>query len=233
VEKLFVRILNVSLLVAAFICLAVTVVTAAVALISLSAAYSQRTSSSKIEVTYRPISVVSASATVPRASSGGNQGGERSGLRAAIDTYCNTLALLDSKLSENKLVHSSCVGDMQSVAQPEGDRTENYFEQKTSYLKAALTDPQLATKYPPTSDSTLLGSNEDQIVKPFEEEFAAKAGKDDQDKAAAEVNAGAQRLSFYYEATIAAGAFLMFVLIAFLIVATRIERHLESIQAKV
>lgn len=227
-ENLFVRILNVTLLAAGFLALCAAIISALVAVVSYSGAWTANTSPQSVEVAYQPISVVGGSASLPTGSA------MITPLDPVADSFCRTRNSLYSHLSSGKFrAADDCKARIIAVAQQfAGERAKNFLEQFTTYLQKAASDAQLSTKYPPTDSSETLDSYEQQIEQPFRDKFSTAATTDDQRRVGEEAKMASASARAWFAGTAAVSTFMSFLIIAFLIVAIRIEKHIGKIQLK-
>lgn len=228
-EKLFVRILNVALLIAGFVALLGTV--GALALLCLNGypALFSETGNRQLAVHYRPLSTVSAVTTVEGAAV--TQSGDQN-LKRAAEQACNAENRMALLLSNNALMRtvSSCVSNyLNGVV---FDREVNQLEQLAGYMDAAHVDPQIKSKYPPTGDKETLGKYLAELEASFNTEFAKAADADDARKAKAATEAAEARAVAAIWGATAVSMFISFLFVAFLIVAIRIEKHLGNMEQK-
>jgi hypothetical protein len=236
-ERFFIRILNVALVVAAFVSL--VVVCGAVGILSLyaSKAFFSDTSNRHVSIQYQPSNVVSAQA-VGSLGAGSPSTSETNSLTAAAQATCNASDELFKFISNNQYGadYTKCVTmhiDVASVRY--GDRAENFLTERTAYIKSLLLDPQALAMFNIPAGSDVKASTAkyiDDFETSFEQKFLAAVASDDARKAresAASMDAKATALVL---ASVSATAFIAFLIIAFLLVAVRVEKHLGNIETK-
>jgi len=157
-EKLFVRILNVTLLSCALVSLLVVTGAVVFLVIGLRPAFFFDASSHPIKITYQPASIVSAEG---EGSSGATAQGTAptSELSAAAQASCNATDQLYKFVSNNQygLADLDKCPDAQidSVTSIWGDRTENYFTERAAYIKALLADDQARAMFDMPKDANV------------------------------------------------------------------------------
>jgi hypothetical protein len=228
-ERLFVRILNVALLVAGFVALLGTL--GALALLCLNGypALFAETENRQLTIHYQPLSTVSAITTVEGATV--TSTGDRS-LKRAAELACDAENRLTLLLSNNALQRtvSSCVSNY--LNGQSYDREVNQLEQLAGYMDAARSDPQIKSKYPPTNDKETLAKYLAELETNFNTAFAKAADADDARKAKAAAEAAEARAVAAIWGAAAVSMFISFLFVAFLIVAIRIEKHLGNMEQK-
>jgi hypothetical protein len=233
-EKLFVGILNITLLVVGFIALLVAAGATAFAIFALAPSLFANTSSSNVSIHYAPVSEVSGTVS----SAPGGDGSLSTTASPDIDKgaadVCKARSDFVDRVSNSQLSLDSgqCKTAVANDAESTWDsRALNFLRQSASYWHALLSDPQLQTKYSEQGKSSIDGYL-DKIDAEIADKFAKEVSKDEKRKEAAEATVLAGRGAALVLAGVAASAFMSFLFIAFLIVATRIEKHLAGLERK-
>ncbi len=228
-ERLFVRILNLSLVILGFVTLAGTVVILILLALTAAPLMSANTQAHQLHVAYVPLSQVSGSTP---SSNDLLSSPASSEFPTYLTRICAAREALVRILSKGQLHvdQQNCRAEV--AAEYSGDRQQNYFTQETRYLEAAAKDPQLTIKYPPSADKLTILREVSKIQEAFTKKFDAQAQADD----ARLQNENARiMLGKAYATTLVTAAlatFLAFLIIAFLIVAIRIEKHIGTISNK-
>jgi hypothetical protein len=149
-ERLFVRILNITLLGAGFIALLIAAVTAAFAVLTLTPSMLAKTSNSYLSLHYTPVSEVSGSVPSPQGDSGSTDSAISPDIDAAAADLCKAKSEFVDRVSNRQLSFdpSKCKGPIESDAETTwGDRELNFLKESASYWHALLSDSQLLTEY--------------------------------------------------------------------------------------
>lgn len=225
-ERLFVRILNTSLIVLGFLTLAGSILVLAFLAFAAMPILSADTKSRDVHVLYESLNQLSGSIT---SHTNNDQTASFSQASALVSRVCAARAQLAKALSNGQLDLdlSKCGGSL-SDAGP-GSRQANHLSEEASYLEAATKDPQLTSKYAPTSDQSAVASEIEEIESAFEHKFNDAAQTDDERKGNEQTKVMLAKTSSLALLATAVSLFMTFLIIAFLIVAIRIEKHLSAI----
>lgn len=228
-ENLFVRILNSSLVVFAFVCLAIAGIALAFVLIAAPGAFFSDTASRPIAVAYK--------------AGGGGAGAakdaapaEDPALAAAAKASCDASNALYEFMSDKKLSLADpgkCPADDADQAKQQfGDRAVNYLNARADYIKALIADGNPHKKFPMQDDAD-VGTQGSQYFNDTEAKFAAEfnagVAADEARKAKAEIVSVESKGAEIVYGCIAAMAFFTFLVAGFLFTAARIERHVGGI----
>jgi hypothetical protein len=237
-ENRFIKILNSTLVALAFVALLVT--GAALLFITLDArqAFFAQTSDQPISVTYQPVNIVSAQASGSLQGSTTPQTNDPTA--AAAKKYCEALDTLYRFVSKDQFAlndKSKCETAILEQARSEfGDRAENFLSDEADYIRAVLNDDQSRARFNIPDGADLSSETDkyvDEVTTKFGQEFHAAVARDDERKAtelAASIRAKTAEIAL---GGLAIGAFFSFLIIAFLLVAVRLERHVGVISSKV
>jgi len=236
VERLFVRILNSTLLVCAVISLLVVLGALVFLGLAVNRAVFAQTESTHIAVPYQPANVISGQGG---ANPGAATPDPNAELLKAARASCDATNALGEFISNKQLSLSNadkCPQTESSGAQSAfGDRAENYLTERAAYIRALLADPQARAMFniPAGGDvAAMTQKYVDDLDTNFAERFHNLAAADDARKAreiGAAIDARTAALGL---GAIAGAAFFAFLVIAFLIVAVRLEKHLGHIAEK-
>ena len=238
-EALFVKILNSTLLFFAFSCLLLAGGAVLILGFNVGTAFFANTSTENVSVEYQPANVVSAEGSGSLEATPSRHSEDSELLKAARES-CNATNALIEFISKNQLGLANsdkCISDeLNSIALQYSDRSQNYFTERVRYMKAVLADSQARAVFniapgADVNDETNKYVND--INSRFDDKFRAAATVDDARKAR-EFGASMQaKAATIVLASAAATAFFAFLIIAFLLVAVRLEKHVGSIEAKI
>jgi hypothetical protein len=234
-ETFFVRVLTGTLLVAGFVTLLGAVAAAGFGAVALMPALLADTADSQISVRYNPISSITG--FVPSTADTGGSSSETFPLKSDAARLCQAQSALISYLSNNQFSITDlgkCSDNRATLAENRwGTRAQNYLAQAAAYWAAIKQDPQVRSKYSnPNLDEPGWAGVVSDIDNEFNDKFDREVANDDRRKSEAQALAIAGKASAIALGTVAVSAFLGFLVVAFLIVAIRIERHLAGLERK-
>jgi hypothetical protein len=230
-EKLFIKILNRTLLVGCVLLLASAVLMAITAAANYLEGSTPPVDHSDVMVTYSLLPPLPPAAAAAANSSTGQVAPEDLQLMEQATRGCQAIGRIAKTISANKLDLqgaglTTCERDQLNQAKEFGDRPGNYLTVFSSYFDSMANDPHVATNYQNLSDDQTRAFVDD-LAKDFASKFRAEIEAQNSKNAAAQVDATAHRIMSMTYLGIAGSAFLAFLFIAFLIVFLRIEKHLE------
>jgi len=230
-EVFFVRILNRTLVILGVIALASSIIAVLTAAIMFGPSLMGTSSPKQVTVTYTPLNEVSATISSPSATTSSSA----STASAEATAVCNAKSKLVMLVTKNQLsipdIPKCAEGWDERASDSYPARATNYLHQLAEYYGAIANDRQAATKYSGSEPDELSNHLAD-IDKEFNAKFSAIASKDD-DRLESDAEKSIARSFIGYAALYSAGAaFFSFLVIAFLLVATRIEKHLSNIETK-
>jgi hypothetical protein len=230
-EKLFIRILNRTLLVGCVLLLTGAVLMAITAGTNYIEGSDPPADHSDIIVTYTLLPPLPTAATATADSSTDQVPPEDLALMNQATAGCEAIGHIAKAISANKLEFhgaglTTCEKDQVGTAKKFGARAQNYLSASSSYFSAMTSDPHVATNYQNLSDDQTKIVI-DNLTEDFASKFQAEIDAQNTKNASAQVNAAAHRVMSMTYISIAGSAFLAFLFIAFLIVFLRIEKHLE------
>jgi hypothetical protein len=237
-ENLFVRLLNATLLIAAF--LSLLVVVGALIFIGLNIKQSvfPDISNREITVPYQPANIASAHGVQLSPAAPTNANTDSDSL-AAAQASCNATNALFTFVSNGKfgLANSAkCPRTILDGATAQfGDRAQNFLSARAIYIKALLADDQARAIFtaPPDADiSAFTDKSLSDVDAAFSEQFRNLAAADDARKLRELTSTAESKSLALVCAGIAASAFISFLIVAFLLVAVRVEKHLGNIAEK-
>jgi hypothetical protein len=238
-EYLFVRLLNATLLTCAFLSLLVVVGAVGFLGLNIRQATFPDASNRDITVPYHPSNVVSARSADTSRPAPSNANADSDSL-AAARASCNATNDLYVFVSSGKfnLANSEkCPSAMLDAATSEyGDRALNYLSARAAYIKALLADDQARAIFtvPPNADiSAFTDKALSDVDATFSQQFHTAAATDDARKLRELALAAESKNIVFLCAGVAASAFISFLIVAFLLVAVRVEKHLGNIAAKI
>ena len=228
-ERIFVRILSVTLLVVGSLALAGTCVAVTLLLTNGIPAITADTAKRDVQVQYQPLSTVSATAV---SQSGEATGQSSSSLRQAAQAACLAKQKLVKTLSAGQLeiTVSECIDGLMTSSSDD-ERALNMTLQIRKYLDAARSDPQISSEYPPSKDVQMVNGYLQTILSKFDKRFKEAVARDDSRQSHAQARAVLAKASIALWGGAALSMFLVFLFIAFLIVAIRVEKHIDEIRA--
>jgi len=234
-EKLFISILNRTLLFGCVLLLACAVIVAILAGSTFLNSQSPGIDKGFVSVAYVPLTPLTPNEAAPGTSEvlADRPTQEDLKLRELATPSCQALGHISATISNRRLdMHgaglTACEKAQAIIATQFGGRAENYLTESATYLTQLASDPHLATRYPDTGSDEQTRQTMDEMVRDFGEKFQAQVNAQDTKNEAAAANALTQRLASMTYLTVAGAAFLGFLYIAFLIVFLRIEKHLEK-----
>jgi hypothetical protein len=233
-EKLFIRILNRSLLVGCLVLLAATLCTALLAGINFLASSNPTIDHGDIVVSYTLLPPV-----LPNA--GGNSAGGNANSRISPENMklmqvatpgCEALGKFAATITDKRLDFRGsgltvCESAQLETAKTFGDKALNYLMGFSSYTQQLANDPHVATNYGSLSDDQAKAAV-DAVVSDFAAKFRAAIDAQNSKNLDAQASAIAHRIQSMTELAAAGAAFLAFLFVAFLIVFLRIEKHLDT-----
>ncbi len=230
-EKLFIRILNRTLLVGCVLLLAGAILMAITAGTDYIEGSNPSVDHSDIVVAYVPLPPLPTSPAAPADSSTGQVPPADLALMNQATAGCEAIGRIAKTISLNKLEFhgaglTTCEKDQVNTAKEFGARAQNYLSVSSSYFATMANDPHVATNYQNLDDDQTK-TVVDQLVRDFASKFRAEIDAQNTSNANAQVDASAHRIMSMTYLGIAGSAFLSFLFIAFLIVFLRIEKHLE------
>ena len=234
-EKLFISILNRTLLLGCLLLLAIAVIVAIIAGVNFLNAKNPATDKGFVAVAYVPLTPLTPSEAVPGTTEdlANRPSPDDIKLREQATQSCQALGHIAATISNRRLdIHgeglTSCEKAQAETAKEFGAKAGNYLIEAAGYFNQLANDPHLATRYPDTGSDDQTKQILNEMGKDFELKFQAQVSAQDAKNEAAIVEATAQRLAAMTFLTVAGAAFLGFLYIAFLIVFLRIEKHLEK-----
>jgi len=238
IEKLFIRILNRSLLVGCVLLLASALLIAFLAAIHFFASSNPIVDHSDIVVTYVPLPPVVPNAT--DAAAGGNStdriSTEDMELMQIATPGCEALSKFAYIITDKRLdFHGNgltvCESAQLQMAKGFGDKAVNYLDDFSSYAEQLASDPHVATNYRGLTDDQAKAAV-DAAIGDFAAKFRTAIEAQSAKNQNAQSDAIAHRIRSMALLGAAGAAFLTFLFIAFLIVFLRIEKHLEVISTR-
>lgn len=230
-EATFVKILNRSLVILGFCTLLLSVLAAVFAGVMLLPSLFGPQETQPIVVTYRPLSEVSGKASSGSANSSNTPASSASKEAIAScearDTFVKRVTKNDLHIDVNKCAE----GQDEHAREVFVVRAENYLDQKSKYYVALASDPQTTSKYQSSEVDEVNGYLE-AIDKEFDDSFSALAHRDDERVTDANAKSILRSSTGHILMGVAAASFVAFLVIAFLLVAIRIEKHLLGVEAK-
>lgn len=234
-EKLFISILNRTLLLGCVFLLACAVVIALLAGITFLNSKNPAIDKGYVSVAYMPLTPLTPNEAAPGTSEDltDRPTQEDLKLRALATPSCQSLGHISAAISNKRLdMHAAgltaCEKAQAIVATQFGAKAENYLNESATYFTQLAGDPHLATRYPDSGGDEQTRQTIDEMVRDFGDKFQAQVNVQDTKNQAAAADALTQRLASMTYLTVAGAAFLGFLSIAFLIVFLRIEKHLEK-----
>jgi hypothetical protein len=233
VEKLFIRILNRSLLVGCILLLAGALLVGVLAGINFIASMNPAVDHNEIVITYIPLPPVLPNTT--SAAEEGNSAGRISQedvkLMRMATPGCQALGKFASIITNQRLDFRGggltvCERAQLQMAKSFGDKAMNYLSVFSAYMDQLARDPHVAANYGSVSDDDAKAAV-DVAVNDFASKFKAAIGSQNTKNLDAQADAIAHRIRSFTLLGVAGAAFLSFLFIAFLIVFLRIEKHLE------
>jgi hypothetical protein len=234
-EKLFISILNRTLLLGCLLLIAIAVILAIISGIDFLNAGKPAIDKGYVNVAYLPLTPLTPGEAAPgiteNLSSQPTQ--EDIKLREQATPSCQALGRIAATISNKRLDYhgeglTNCEKAQVETAKEFGSKAANYLIEAGNYFGDLANDPHLAIRFPDTGRDDQTRQTLDELSKDFESKFRAQVGAQNAKNESAVVEAAAQRLAGMTLLTVAGGAFLGFLYIAFLIVFLRIEKHLEK-----
>ncbi len=233
-EKLFIRILNRSLLIGCLLLLAGALFTAMLAGINFLASSNPTFDHGDIVVSYTPLPPVLPSAGGSSAEGNANNrlSPEDIKLMQVATPGCEALGKFAATLTDKRLDFRGsgltvCESAQLETAKTFSDKALNYLTDFSSYTQQLANDPHVATNYGSLSDDQAKTAV-DAVVNDFAAKFRAAIEAQNSRNQDAQASAIAHRIQSMTELVAAGIAFLAFLFIAFLIVFLRIEKHLDT-----
>lgn len=233
-EKLFIRILNRTLLVACVVLLIGTIITAVWAGITFFDANNPAIDRGYLAVAYVPLPPLepTAAKTSSAQDSSAQLSPEDIKLMSQATPGCQALGHFASAITNGRLqiIGSSlttCEKAQLTAAKAFDDRAANYLSEFATYFSQLSKDAHLSTRYQNLSDgdaSVVVEREADAFTAKFRGMIEAQNSKNQ----AALADASVRRLTALSSLGAAGAAFFAFLLIAFQIVFLRIEKHLEK-----
>ena len=236
-EKLFIAILNRSLLSGCMLLLAAAAIAALLAGVNYLNAKNPAVDNGYINVAYVPLTPLTASEAAPGTPEDlSRPSPEDIRLREQATPSCQALGRVAAAISNKRLdLHGdgliACEKVQAATAKGFGDKAGNYLTEAAGYFGQLANDPHLAARYPDTSNDDQTRLTLDQLARDFEAKFQAQVGAQETKNQAALAEAAGQRLAATTYLMAAGAAFLGFLYIAFLMVFLRIEKHLDKMSA--
>lgn len=237
-EKLFIRILNRSLLAGCILLLGSAVLVALLAVFNFLESRNPNIDNSELVVTYVPLPPVLPSAPTSNAEDNltGRFSQEDVKLMRIATPGCLALGKFASTITDKRLdFHGGgltiCERAQLETAKSFGDKAVNYLTQFSNYTQQLSNDPHVATNYGSLSDDQAKTAV-DGIVGDFAAKFRAAIEAQNSKNSDARADAATHRILSVTLLAAAGTAFVTFLFIAFLIVFLRIEKHLEIMSAQ-
>ena len=233
-EKLFISILNRTLLLGCVLLLAGAVIFGLVAAVNFLNSKNPEIDKGYVSVAYVPLTPLTPNEAAPgtREALSDHPTPEELRLRAEATQSCQALGRISATISNKRLDIkgaglTACEKTRAAAAEEFGAKADNYLSASASYFNELAGDPHLATRYPDTGSDEQARQTIDEMVGDFTDKFREQVNAQDTRNEAAAAGASAERLASGAYLTVAGAAFLGFLYIAFLIVVLRIEKHLE------
>ena len=237
-EKLFIAILNRSLLSGCLLLLGVTVIVALLAIVNFVGAKNPGIDHGYVNVAYVPLTPLSATEAAPGTGEdlSNRPSPDDIRLREQATPGCQALGRVAAAISNKRLDMRgegliACEKSQATTAKEFGDKAGNYLSELAGYFGQLTNDPHLAARYPDTGGDDQTRLTLDELARDFESKFQAQVSAQDSKNEAALADAAAQRLAATTYLIAAAAAFLGFLYLAFLIVFLRIEKHIDKMSA--
>ena len=235
-EKLFIQILNRTLLVGCVVLLAGAILVAIGAGVTFLKGLNPRADHSDVMVAYAPLPPLPPATADPAESSSSQLSPEDLSLMNLATRGCEAIGHMAKAISVNKLdLHgaglTTCEKDQVNAAKEFGDKAQNYLSVFSSYFDSMVNDAHVTTNYQNLSDDQTRALV-DEVAKNFALKYKNEIDAQNARNAAAQFDAAADRLMSATLLGIAGAAFLAFLFIAFLIVFLRIEKHLDIMSAQ-
>ena len=234
-EKLFISILNRTLLLGCLILLAVAVIVAIGAGINFLNAGNPSINKGDVNIAYVPLAPLTPGEAAPGTAEdmSNRPTQEDIKLREQATPSCQALGRIAATISSKRLDYhgeglTNCEKAEVEVAKGFGEKATNFLIEAGSYFNDLANDPHLAVRFPDTGRDDQTRLILDDMSKDFESKFQEQVGAQNAKNEAAIVEASSRRLVGMTLLTVAGAAFLGFLYIAFLIVFLRIEKHLEK-----
>jgi hypothetical protein len=235
-EKLFIKILNRTLLVGCVLLLAGAILMAITAGSNYLEGVTPAADHSDVSVSYVPLPPVPQAASAPADTAAGQVSPADLNLMKQATPGCEAIGRIALAVSASKLdLHgaglTTCEKAQMNAAKEFGGRAPNYMSSFTGYFDSMANDAHVATNYQNLPDDQVRAFV-DNIISDFATKFRAEIAAQNSRNMDAQVSASAHRVIAVTYLGIAGTAFLAFLFIAFLIVFLRIEKHLETMSAR-
>lgn len=238
IEKLFIRILNRSLLVGCVLLLAGALLVGLLAGINFLASINPTVDRSDILIAYIPLPPVlpSAESSATDGNSTGRTSPEDLKLMRMATPGCQALGKFASIITNQRLDFRGsgltvCERAQLQTAKSFGDKAVDYLSVFSGYMEQLARDPHVATNYRSLTDDEAKAAV-DVAVNDFASKFKAAIEAQNSRNLEAQAAAISHRIWSVTLLGVAGAAFLAFLFIAFLIVFLRIEKHLEIMSAQ-
>jgi hypothetical protein len=238
-EKLFISILNRTLLFGCLLLIAIAGIVAISAGLNFLGAGKPAMDRSDVNVAYVPLTPLTPGEAAPgtTANLANRPTLEDLKLREQATRSCQALGRIAETISNKRLDYhgdglSNCEKAEAVSAKQFGQKAANYLIEAGNYFGDLANDPHLAIRFPDSGRDEQVRQTLDEMSKDFESKFQAQLSAQNAKNEAAIVEAAGKRLAGMTLLTVAGAAFLGFLYIAFLIVFLRIEKHLEKMSDK-
>lgn len=235
-EKLFISILNRTLLLGCVLLLASAVTIAIVAGVNFLNGRNPDIDKGYVNVAYVPLTPLTPGEAAPGTAEDltDRPSQEDIKLRAQATPGCQALGRVATTITNKRLdIRGSgltaCEKTLAETAKEFDAKAANYLSEAAGYFNQLANDPHLATRYPDAGGDDQARQILEGLSRDFESKFQAQVNAQDAKNTAAIAEASEERLAGMTFLTVAGIAFLGFLCIAFLIVFLRIEKHLEKV----